>query len=571
MARNFKSYSPSFVFCLLLLAFLFPALASAEYIERFSSDIEVRRDATFTVVETIDYVFTEERHGIFREIPLLIPRDPNPPWVEGYIDIALNKVEMNGGSVPYVLESTKNRFVIRIGDPNKTIAGKQTYSITYTVGGGLSYPEGEGTEFYWNVTGNEWKVPIQKAEVMLRDPDGIFRQARSCYRGTFGSTDGSCLALTTESGSIGFQATQLSSGEGMTIAQSLDPARTLRDIRERIRFHILVLPLILLGCLYGMYRAYRYKTRHATHDTVIPQYEPYPGMKPMYTGVLMDGRLDPRDVTASIVYLAHEGYLKIRKIERKILFLFEVDDYEITLLKLPDGAIGEFEKKIFGLIFKEPLALGSLVTLSDLKRDHTERRENYTEFLSLQTSMRDDLKKVGFRERMEWSCIFRNVGITIALLGIAWGLLFGEVPGVFFIFALFLGLVLSAFLYERKTPLAYEVETYLKGFKLFLETTERDRYLFHNAPEKNPEQFMEYLPYAIAFGVETKWAEVFKDISIPNPSWYEGGSSGAFSAMNLTSSLGAFSTAFASSSGASASSGGGSSGGGSGGGGGGSW
>ena len=83
---------------------------------------------------------------------------------------------------------------------------------------------------------------------------------------------------------------------------------------------------------------------------------------------------------------------------------------------------------------------------------------------------------------------------------------------------------------------------------------------------------MQYLPYAIAFGVEQEWSEAFKSITIPNPEWYDGGSTSSFSATNLTTSLGAFSTAFASSSGSSGGSGGsGSVGGGSGGGGGGSW
>ena len=84
---------------------------------------------------------------------------------------------------------------------------------------------------------------------------------------------------------------------------------------------------------------------------------------------------------------------------------------------------------------------------------------------------------------------------------------------------------------------------------------------------------MEFLPYAIAFGVEKEWAKAFEGIIIPNPTWYDGGSGGVstFNAVSLTNSVGGFSTAFATSSGTSASSGGGSSGGGGGGGGGGSW
>ena len=110
-----------------------------------------------------------------------------------------------------------------------------------------------------------------------------------------------------------------------------------------------------------------------------------------------------------------------------------------------------------------------------------------------------------------------------------------------------------------------------KGFKDFLSTTEKERYKFHNAPARNTQQFMEYLPYAIAFGVEKEWAEVFKDIPLDQPSWYSSQNNSTFNAVAFTHNLSAFSTSVSSSSGSSGSSGAGSAGGGGGGGGGGSW
>jgi uncharacterized membrane protein len=315
----------------------------------------------------------------------------------------------------------------------------------------------------------------------------------------------------------------------MTIAQSLDATRVPKEIRERVRILLFIIPLTILLLLYGSYRFYRYKTAHKTGASIIAQYEPYSGMKPIYVGLLMDGRLDSRDITACIVYLAEQGYLKIRKTERKVLFLFEVDDYEITLVKLPDDCVGAYEKSILELLLNAPLTEGKTISLGDLKNNTHEQTENYKELLLLEKELDDDLVHTGFFEHG------------------------------------FMKLI------RRRTRKGYQALDHLDGFKLFLETTEKDRYLFHNAPEKSPTQFMEFLPYAIAFGVEEKWAKVFEGIAIPNPSWYDSGSVNSFSAVNLTQSLGAFGTAFASSSGAGASSGGGSSGGGAGGGGGGSW
>jgi uncharacterized membrane protein YgcG len=123
----------------------------------------------------------------------------------------------------------------------------------------------------------------------------------------------------------------------------------------------------------------------------------------------------------------------------------------------------------------------------------------------------------------------------------------------------------------------------LDGFKWFLMVTEKDRLNFHNPPEKTPELFEKYLPYALALGVENQWAEQLTEVFSRlhdegrdyTPVWYHG----AFSALALhdfTSSIGSsLGGAISSSSIAPGSSsgfgGGGGSGGGGGGGGGGGW
>ncbi len=74
----------------------------------------------------------------------------------------------------------------------------------------------------------------------------------------------------------------------------------------------------------------------------------------------------------------------------------------------------------------------------------------------------------------------------------------------------------------RRTREGSDLVTDVKGFKWFLEMTEKDRLDFHNAPARTPDQFMEFLPAAIALGVENKWAEQFKDMQIPPPEWMSG-------------------------------------------------
>jgi uncharacterized membrane protein len=294
----------------------------------------------------------------------------------------------------------------------------------------------------------------------------------------------------------------------------------------------------------------------------------------MYTGLLFDGRLHPEDITACIIYLASSGQLTIRKIDGKVLFFFEVDDYEIILHTDVASFENPFQKEVLKLLFGESGTTGDTVTLSKLKTNHTQQQENQRILSKLKKDLEKDLVASGFFQSNIPIHFLVGGIVGVAFVAFFLGALFITiVPGIGIILgiAAIASFAILAFAYRRRTQKGYEALDYLQGFRQFLSVTEAERYTFHNAPKKSPEQFMEYLPYAIAFGVEKEWADVFKDVTIPNPGWYEGGNVSSFSAVNLTTSLSAFNTAFQSSSGSSASSGGGSTGGGAGGGGGGSW
>ena len=57
------------------------------------------------------------------------------------------------------------------------------------------------------------------------------------------------------------------------------------------------------------------------------------------------------------------------------------------------------------------------------------------------------------------------------------------------------------------------------GFKMYLETAEKYRL----ERQLSPALFEKYLPYAMVFGVEKKWAKTFENMALPPPTWYGGG------------------------------------------------
>ena len=181
--------------------------------------------------------------------------------------------------------------------------------------------------------------------------------------------------------------------------------------------------------------------------------------------------------------------------------------------------------------------------------------------------------------------------------------LIGEIVGVvlliwavslvgFLVIMLLLGVnVLFHHLLKAPTRAGRQLLDRVDGFKMFLTAVDGHHLSTMAAPDKTPELFERFLPYALALGVEQAWAEQFSQAlamaGAPNdtmayrPSWYTGAFIASSPAAFASSFSSGFSSAVSSSASAPGSSsgsgfssgggGGGSSGGGGGGGGGGGW
>lgn len=553
-----------------------PVGAAAEVIETFTASIDVQPNGSFVVTEEIVYDFADaSRHGIFRTVPLTHPQAADVWYKVRVIDVTVTGVARNDAAEPYELSSSGNEYTVRIGDPDVTISGSQTYNITYQVAGGLTYYEDGSIDLYWNTTGDNWEVPIRGSTAIVSGPDNALLEANDCFVGIAGATE-RCRDIATSSRLVTFTAAELSPGEGFTIAQALNPAIIDRQVLEEWNLWWLWLSLGVVW-LIGVGRlAYRHYTYHDPDETVVVQYEPYPDVKPMFAGLLIDGQLHSRDITAGLLYLAEQGFLTIRKTERTVLWLFATNDYELDLLRDPAETDTHFQATVLALLFGRDASVGATVALSALQQNKTRQRQNQRVLRTLKSDLQQDLIDRGFYETTLQQLI-RPLGVALASgLGVvALAVATGLAEAVLFTVATAaavasgIGLVVVA---TRRTKKGHRARNQLQGFKQFLSVTGRDRFAFHDAPERSPTQFSQYLPYAVAFGVETEWAEVFADIVIPQPRWYQDGTgTSTFAASALVSDLDSFSTSFAQGTGTSASSGGGSAGGGAGGGGGGSW
>lgn len=552
-----------FLLCIMPVDFV-----QAEVISKFEATYNVSTDGEVRVQETIVYDFEgEARHGIFRTIENKHPQPASVWYKRRYIDLEVSNVTKNGVPEPYVVSNNFGNTEVKIGNEVVTLdGGVATYVISYTLKGALSYGD-SGTELYYNVTGNDWEVPIQIAVVSVSSNN--FGTKYECYQGIKGDTNSCTNTIKTDS-AITFTANNLKPSEGLTIAAELDAEAIQTVANEQVTWILFGSIMATLWSIGLLFLVYRFRRSAYVLTPVIAQYEPYKDFLPIHTGYLADNQLNPQDITAGVLYLAQQGFIKIVHTSKSVLLVFKDTDYEITLLRPIAEVPTKFLTTVIKLFFKTDTAVGTTVTLESLQKDVAKNAEK---ILHLHRDIEADLIERGFYTK-SIPYIKKLVTNTSALMLILFGGLLFVPNGIFIIMIVVLVTIICGAVVvfiSRRTTTGYEAKNHLDGFKLFLSVTDKQRFDFHNAPEKSPELFMQYLPYAVALGVEDKWAKVFEGITIPQPEWYSGGSVNAFSAAALSSELTNFSTSFSASSGVSGSSGGGSSGGGGGGGGGGSW
>ncbi len=600
---------------------LFVSTVKAESISSFNSDIQIQTDGSILVQETIRYDFGDlQRHGIFRDI-YLDSAGVNPRLVIDQISVA----DDQGQSQPFTLSKSSGQLEIKIGDANHFITGTKVYRLSYRVQNALgSFTDHD--ELYWNVTGNEWQVPIQQASTHISLPSAQPSSSLSvyCYAGPSGSKT-QCQQAALESANVGsaqsavFAQSSLAAGEGLTVAFGWPKGiTTIVAVEAGTGFNDLIsldslqknslaiaLPFVTLIAMlaWWLFRGRGPRAR----GVAVPQYEPLIDLTPCETGIMYSGSMSNKSLVAELIEAARTGYLKIVYSKKVIQFAPDKDEFTLERLKeFSDLPLG-FRRSLLETLFAErswleqnlsSLSLGGFIGLIS-KVSRLPRKE----VLPLNEPVEGLRSKITLSEIEDSFFVKKNINllmlepreqlitrgyfdsksirwfaplILVFVIGFAVANIFlTDIP--FFQYSLMFSLAIILIFVALRSTLSkkgIEARQYLRGLKMYLEVAEKDRLAFHNAPEKNSATFEKLLPYAIALGVEKQWAEQFKNLSLSQPNWYSDSSGGAFNAVVLSHSLHNFSSSFASSSslgGTSGGGGGGSSGGGGGGGGGGSW
>jgi len=628
----------SAVLALLLIAA--PTTARAdERILHYWSEVAIQPDSSLEVTETIDVRAEGDaiRHGIYRDFPTRYSGRHGSQFRVGF---TFENATLDGAPVPASTAPYSNGVRVKIGDPDTYVTvGEHRYVIRYRTTRQVGRFK-DFDELYWNATGNGWVFPIDVAEARIHLPQPAKFGQREVYTGPQGSDDHFAQVIDERPGEIAFRTTNaLSSYEGLTVAVAF-PKGVVAEADENTRLGWWLSdygpPAVGIAALLGLFGYYLIAWKRAGRDpragTVVPLFSPPDDLSPAAMRYIVKMGSDNRAFAAALVDMGVRGHIKLSEEEGGF---FSKDKTRLERLAGSQPLFAE-----------EDAALRKLAMTGESVMMEQKNHEKFSSAQSaLSDSLKEMYEGRLFNKNWGWAIagvvlLIAAVWIAAAAVVGSYGLsdlmMVGTSVGLFALAALLIllihqfqgggkclltilafvvgatalalgapmiplalesgwwlpvvlpllsiPLVVSAFMWiDAPTKEGRGVLDRIAGFKQYLSITERERLDRMTAPQDTPEIFEKYLPYAIALGVENRWADRFAGVLAAAAAqghqgfgWYAGSGDpwnhpGRFAdsvGSSLASTISAASTAPGSSSG---SGGGGSSGGGGGGGGGGGW
>jgi len=531
------SVSPVVKAFLVLLLGILPGPVAAQVrnwrIADFKDTIAINRDASTFVSEKITLVFLGEWHGIHRTIPVEYP-GPHGTNYTLFVDVK-SVTDENGNKLRFESSKSGGFLDLKIYIPDAADATR-VVNIDYTARNAIRAFD-DHDEFYWNVTGNDWPVPIDHASAFATLPENAAGGLRAqAFTGVYGSTEGTATAEV-KGADVMFETTNpLPMRGGLTIDIYI-PKGVLKEPGALTKLFwflgsnpIVFLPLLTLAVMFGLWHTVGKDPEPGM--SVAPMYEPPKGLTPAEVGTLIDDTTDPRDITSTIVDLAVRGYVKI---EEKVdtFLVFKKKDYVLHLLK-PREQWGNDLSPHERVMLENIFAGGTETQLSSLKNRF------YTAIPVIREDIMSALKRKGMYILDPGSANGYSIAAAVvigllvaALWYLGWKNLFNSVP-----LLIGSGLISAViwWLFARqmtaKTVLGARTVVAVLGFQEFMNRVDADR--IKRLP---PDTFEKYLPYAMALGVEQQWAQAFAGIVKDPPTWYVSQGAYAFNPIFFSSSM----------------------------------
>lgn len=506
---------------ILLLTFMGTSQA-IEVIKSYHSDITIEKDGTLKVKETI-VVHAEGkniRQGIYRDFPTHY----KPNLVRTIVPFKVINVRRNGVVLPLEEEVIPRGKRIYMRDGTWLKRGEYTFELEFTTSRQIGFFKQD--ELYWNVVGGDWIFPILKSSATVHLPDSLTTDQieYTAYAGYYGSGYKKAFkAEIKDAHTIEFFCTQqlkphqaFSIAIGMpqgTIIQSTDYQKWLWFLHDNIDW-VFCFIMMVLFFLYVVFAYFKVKA-HDPKRPIIALFEPPKDFTPGMVSYFVKRDFTSDGFAADIVNMGVHGWLSISQVSELMGWR---KTYELK------EKVQQEDPAVYKTSFRSLFSKGSTIKLT--KANYNQTHKSFESLRQAYKSILKDYFVDGFIFSSLFFVLFGVIGLSIFSITL-------QSMAPLFVFAAY-GCIVSFLLYyltSTYTEVGFIIRDHIEGFKLYLKTAESEKLNYTSTPpERTPELYENYLPYAMALGVEKQWTQSFTPVferlehagKPYHPVWYYG-------------------------------------------------
>lgn len=581
------SYTLVIIFMLLSFLFLMPVLAtdgsadanssrdSAYDISAYDVDVNVKPDNVLEVSETITANFHKERHGIYRNIPLISKAktrvDNQSSFAKRIVKVDnISVTDSEGNPIKYTEGREQDFLILTIGDKNKTIEGSYKYIIKYNYNIGDDGID-EYDQINYNLIGYEWNTTISNITFAVHMPKEFKNRGIRITSGFLKSNkDLKVVDYTVNGNTISgkIKDSFFYPGMGLSFATTF-PQGYFEGFTEHVDKSLIILFLMFsfFGLITFIVFPKNEKIDFSEEINPFAGFNPPTDINPAEAGFIIDGHVKITHIVALIIHWANKGYLSITNDIN--------DNFILTKNRSTDDLMKPYEKLMFRKLFEGRETVTALElkytfrsTISKVKADISKSfkepsRRLYTKGSMIVQRFSYILAALSMGiligKAVERYCFSTGAGISSGictfLITITVALTIGYCSKIrltkpksaliWVIMGYIIFVAISVVLIINNTDLYYEafagalatvvcviVGTYsikrTEQYNLWIKETVKLRDLIEKSGQRkieamlegNPELLYSILPYAYAFGYVNRWMGKFSKVELLPPHWY---------------------------------------------------
>ena len=302
-----------------MIFFLNVSSLIAETIKKYDVSIQINKNGTLTINETIDYDFGDklDKHGIIRRIPLRSKKS----GIDIYKShVKMNSVKRNGEPEKYKTKKSSGEIAYKIGSEDKYVdSGVSKYEFNYTMYNVVFEKDGI-YQVYFNPIGQFWKVPIESADVIIsfenNEPIGENEiQHLEVFTGKYGET-GENYTIVQKSGIIKIKTNEvLEPLNGMTFRLNLKTDKINSTWLDKLKVLYYAVPLVAVGSvvilvlfMYGFVTWLLFRPV-SLRKAIVPEFNIPKDISPMYAGYIKGVKKPKEILTIGMLSLLSKGYV----------------------------------------------------------------------------------------------------------------------------------------------------------------------------------------------------------------------------------------------------------------------